>query len=277
MLDVWIRPKWEDFLISDVKAAVVQAWLRGVPRKPKTKGHLKALMHRLFEKAMLWELSPVDRNPMELVHVKGISKRIKLPIVLTVEQCLALIALLPDPYKTMVIFAICTGCRVSEILAMRWSRINFKRGTMMVTVKAVNGRVGRLKTEYSADELPLDPEFAAVLKSWKARCPDSIGDWVFPSPVTDRCYHASPIQQDYIRPAGEKLELEHVGWHTFRHTYRSWLDATGAPLGVQQKLLRHAHIGTTMQYGNAMMESKRDANSKVVQMALRPVPQQARA
>ncbi len=66
-------------------------------------------------------------------------------------------------------------------------------------------------------------------------------------------------------------QLAGVGWYTFRHTYRSWLDATGAPLGVQQKLLRHAHIGTTMQYGNAMMESKRDANSKVVRMALRPL------
>jgi integrase len=40
--------------------------------------------------------------------------------------------------------------------------------------------------------------------------------------------------------------------------------------GVQQKLMRHAQIATTMNvYGNAMMESKREANSKVVQMALR--------
>jgi integrase len=69
--------------------------------------------------------------------------------------------------------------------------------------------------------------------------------------------------------------LESVGWHTFRHTYRSWLDDTGAPIGVQQKLMRHAGIGTTMDvYGNALMKSKRDANSKVVRMALRPDPQQ---
>jgi len=25
-----------------------------------------------------------------------------------------------------------------------------------------------------------------------------------------------------------------IGWHTFRHTYRSWLDETGAPMKVQQ-------------------------------------------
>jgi integrase len=61
-----------------------------------------------------------------------------------------------------------------------------------------------------------------------------------------------------------------VGWHTFRHTYRSWLDDTGAPIGVQQKLMRHAQVSTTMNvYGNALMTAKREANSKVVKMALR--------
>jgi len=61
-----------------------------------------------------------------------------------------------------------------------------------------------------------------------------------------------------------------LGWHTFRHTYRAWLDATGTPVGVQQKLMRHANVATTMDvYGGALMDSKREANSKVVQMALR--------
>jgi len=36
------------------------------------------------------------------------------------------------------------------------------------------------------------------------------------------------------------------GWHTLRHSYRAWLDEAGAPLGVQQKLMRHANISTMM-------------------------------
>jgi len=32
-------------------------------------------MHRLFERAMLWEMVDLERNPMELVEIKGISKR----------------------------------------------------------------------------------------------------------------------------------------------------------------------------------------------------------
>jgi integrase len=62
-----------------------------------------------------------------------------------------------------------------------------------------------------------------------------------------------------------------IGWHTFRHSYRVWLDETGAPLGVQQKLMRHANISTTMNvYGGAFMESKRKANTSVVQRVLLP-------
>jgi integrase len=47
---------------------------------------------------------------------------------------------------------------------------------------------------------------------------------------------------------------------------RAWLDETGAPLGVQQKLMRHAHISTTEDhYGNASIEAKRKANRPVGQ------------
>ena len=63
-----------------------------------------------------------------------------------------------------------------------------------------------------------------------------------------------------------------IGWHTFRHTYRSWLDETGAPMKVQQELMRHASIQTTMNvYGQAMSSSKREANGKVVEMVLKPL------
>ena len=62
-----------------------------------------------------------------------------------------------------------------------------------------------------------------------------------------------------------------IGWHTFRHTYRSWLDETGAPMKVQQELMRHASIQTTMNvYGRAMTETKRRANSQVVGLVFGP-------
>ena len=67
-------------------------------------------------------------------------------------------------------------------------------------------------------------------------------------------------------------EVYLIGWHTFRHTYRSWLDETGAPMKVQQELMRQASIETTMNVvGQAMTTSKREAHSNVVEMVLKPI------
>jgi integrase len=315
-----VRVKWGETRISRMKPLGVQEWLKKMDAAPKTKGHVKAIMHRLYEKAMLWEIVEWQRNPMELVEIKGISKRQKKPIVLTVEQYYQILELLPQPYRTMVIVAQCTGLRAEEVLALEWQDIDFENLSMKVVRAVVHGRVETVKTEYSEDELPLDPDFAAILLDWKRECEKQVRkalndgttplpglDLVFTSPATGRHFHTAPAQQDYIRPAGcclvecpkcgagegvwcltdsptpngKRLPLHEerwaaagklgsVGWHAFRHTYRSWLDDTGAPMGVQQKLMRHAQISTTMNvYGNALMDAKREANSKVVRRALR--------
>jgi integrase len=43
-----------------------------------------------------------------------------------------------------------------------------------------------------------------------------------------------------------------LGTHSFRHTYRSWLDQVGTQLAVQQKAMRHTDIRTTMIYGDVV-------------------------
>ena len=315
-----VRAKWGTNRIARVKPMHVQEWLRNLEAAPKTKGHIKAVIHRLYEKAMLWEMVEWQRNPMELVEIKGISKRRKRPVILTVEQFFLMLPLIPQPYRTMVLLAQCSGLRVEEVLAVEKPDIHFEKLSMQIVRAVVHGRVKLVKTEYSEDELPLDPDLAAVLLDFireaEREALAKLGnegagiiesDLLFVSPMTGRHFHASPIGQDYIRPAGcclvdcpncgavagewcktdfsvpngKRLPLHDerwdaagkygsIGWHTFRHTYRSWLDDTGAPMGVQQKLMRHAQISTTMNvYGNALMESKREANSAVVSKLFR--------
>jgi hypothetical protein len=102
-----VRLKWGETRISRMKPLGVQEWLKKMDAAPKTKGHVKALMHRLYEKAMVeWQ-----RNPMQLVEIKGISKRKKKLVVLTVQQYYLLLGLIPPPYRTMVMVAQCTGLR----------------------------------------------------------------------------------------------------------------------------------------------------------------------
>lgn len=136
----------------------------------------------------------------------------------------------------------------------------------------MKGRIGKVKTEASNDYVPLDPEFAQVLLGLKGAKASGL---ILPSHVTRSCFYSGVIQQQILKPAGEKIGLSGIGWHVFRHTYRSLLDETGAPIGVQQKLMRHSNVATTMNiYGNATLKAKQNANSKVVQMVIaQPKPQ----
>ena len=59
------------------------------------------------------------------------------------------------------------------------------------------------------------------------------------------------------------MNLDGVGWHTFRHTYSSLLRQLGVDVKVQQELLRHADVRTTLNvYTQAVREYMREANSQ---------------
>ena len=272
MLKTHIRPKWADYPLDRFKPMAVEQWLRQLSLAPKTKAHIRGLMHLIFTCAERWGLIPVGKNPLSLVRVKDCTKRLKRPKILTIEQFFAILSRLPEPYRSMVIVAQCLGLRASEIVALQWGDFNFGDLTLLVQRSSVHGHVDSAKTEYSRDIVPIDLDLADVLLAWKKINPvKGNEDWVFPSPITGEPFHQESIQKKHISPAGIVAGLGlGIGWHTFRHTYRTLLDETGAPMKVQQELMRHASIQTTMNvYGQAPTSSKRQANSKVVQMVLR--------
>ena len=156
-------------------------------------------------------------------------------------------------------------------MALKWADFDFEALTLLVQRSRVHGRVGDVKTEYSRDSVPLDPALVQALMQHKERSYSAPEGWLFANPATRKPYHQEEIQKRHIRKAGIEAKIgSDIGWHTFRHSYRSWLDETGAPLTVQKELMRHASIQTTMNiYGKAMTDTKRQAHRKVVEMVLK--------
>ena len=99
--------------------------------------------------------------------MKNESKRLKALVTLTSDEFLLLLEELRESFRTIAVI-ICTGLRISEVLALRWESLNFEEGTMLVERAVVNGRIGPTKTETSKDDVPLDGEFAAILLEWQA-------------------------------------------------------------------------------------------------------------
>jgi integrase len=124
-------------------------------------------LYRLFDTAMLWELLDVRRNPIELVEVKGISKRTKRPRILQAKEAWRILDVLVQPYRTIVLIALCFGLRISEILGLRWTDFDFKRSVVLIQQSAVGKRVNKLKTEYSQDEVPVERGFILDWRSGK--------------------------------------------------------------------------------------------------------------
>src|SRR6266850_2605204 len=203
-----IRPRWGDYPISRVKPFAVEQWLKGLDLAPRTRGHLHNLMRVLLNCAMRWELTKID-----------------------------------EPFRTLVILDLATGLRCSELFALMWCDVLWDDLTLLVRRGIVTGVVSDVKTKYSNAGIPLDPALAEVLSRWQRttlfKNPE---DWVFASPfVAGRLpWYPWGVERRHIIPAGIRCGIGRIGWHTFRHTFRTLLDETGAPMKVQQELMRHA-------------------------------------
>ena len=78
------------------------------------------------------------------------------------------------------------------------------------------------------------------------------------------------IYRVYIKRAADRIGLrKRIGWHTFRHTFGTILNANGENPKVIQELMRHANLKVTMDtYVQAVTDEKREAQNKLLKMIL---------
>lgn len=144
-------------------------------------------------------------------------------------------------------------------------------GTLTIERGIVRQHVGNVKTDVSEQKMSADPEMLDVLKAWRQSTEfSSDNDWIFASPAQ---LGGLPVSYPWVwksfQQAAKRAGIRQFGTHSLRHTYRSWLDAVGTPIAVQQKLMRHSDIRTTFNiYGDVVTNEMREAHTKVVRMAL---------
>src|SRR4030095_6931012 len=121
--------------------------------------------------------------------------------------------------------------RVSPRTLLAWVRAGDVKGYPLHGTK---------QTEGSAKTFVLAHDILNRLGRWKQVshfC--EANDWIFASPfsIGRLPYSYTGTRQELVR-ASKASKIGHLSTHAFRHTYRSWLDAVGTPIAVQQKLMR---------------------------------------
>ena len=266
-LNRWVLPHWRHYELAEVRTIQVESWLRRLPLAKSSCAKIRNLMSVLFNHACRYEL--FDRNPIYLVRQSA--KRRRAPTVLMPDEIKAMLDNLSIRERTLVLLAVSTGLRQSELFGLKWGDIDLVQCTMNVTRSIVYGVVGPCKTESSQKPVPVHPLLADALSDWRKQCaytkPD---DWVFASKRHRgrRPYWGQAILRRYLRPVAQRLGIQKcIGWHTFRHTYSTLLRSVGTEFKVMQELLRHSTLRSTLDvYTQAITPAKHAAQAAVLSL-----------
>ena len=209
---------------------------------PRTVNYELTVMGHAFSLAIKeWEW--VKGNPVSRVSKERVHNQIER--WLTDEEEKRLLQVSPKWLQDIIVFAINTGFRQSEILDLKWSQIDFDRRTVTISEQKNRG----------VDTLPLNHTIMNLLKDRKAVTRDAAH--VFPNNNWERKKNRNLLKAFYT--AIKKAKIVKFRFHDLRHTFATRLVQSGVDLYAVQKLGRWKNTSMVMRYAHHYPESLRPA------------------
>jgi integrase len=207
------------------------------------------VMHHMMEKAAtIWSKETgIDRNPADLVELKRPDdqrdrylseeelKRLKQALD-EKTYCKGTNKINKTFYRLrmIVLIAVTTGMRVSEIFGLRWSDVMVGEGLLAVRAKLKGG-----KMRYA----PMPDELAGELR----RFPAVIGEDRIFAPKSGAMGGRQRVEGSF-EDLLERAKIENFRFHDLRHTFASWYMMNGGDLYELAKILGHSNIKMTERY-----------------------------
>ena len=236
----------------------------------RTRNNRLSALHAFFQYASLNE-------PAHALHCQRVlaipTKRYERgPVEFLIEQETAALVAAPGPEtwigrrdQTLLLVAVQTGLRNSEITSLRHQDVEFGSGAHLRYL----GKGRKMRCT------PLRPDIAAVLKQWLSEQSGDPDDPIFPSS------RGGPLSADALqrlvarhaataRRAGPSLTGKTVTPHTLHHTAAMNLLRRGVDLTVIALWLGHESTDTTQIYLHADMQLKEQALSYATSTGVAP-------
>jgi integrase len=170
--------------------------------------------------------------------------------------------------RPLIVTALFTGLRASELRGVPWSAVNFERRMITVRQRADEwGTLGKPKSAAGQREVPMSPTVYNTLREWKLGCPKGELDLVFPNTL-GKVQPLSGIAQRGWRPLQKKIGLvDNAGgplfnFHSLRHFFASWAIEQGFSPKRLQALLGHSSIQMTFDRYGHLFPSPEDDQEK---------------
>ena len=238
-----------------------------LPMIKRVVGDLGSILADAQERGLVAQNVVRSLNPHK--KRRRLERRQKVPLKVGMhipapEEIRAIVTHLEGRWRPLLLTAIFTGLRASELRGLRWEDVDLKKAELHVRQRADRfNTIGQPKSASGQRTLPLPPIVVNTLRAWKLRCPKAEKDLVFPtgagevenlSNILVRGFKPAQIAAGVVDKAGK---AKYAGLHTLRHFYASWCinrKADGGlelPLKVVQHRLGHSSIQMTSDvYGH---------------------------
>ncbi|BBE50951.1 Tyrosine recombinase XerC [Ferriphaselus amnicola] len=213
----WIQPYLTGKVLRDIDREMISriGEIKAKQSSPATANRILALIRSIIRRAALeWEW--IEKVPRIRLY-KEAKRRVRW---LTPEQVKTLLVELPPHQQDMVLFALSTGLRQSNVVQLEWSQVDMNRRVAWIHPDQAKARKAIL--------VPLNSVAMGVLTRQVGKHPERVFT-----------YHGKPVAWANTKAwtgALKRAGIENFRWHDLRHTWASWLAQQGTPLNVLQEL-----------------------------------------
>ena len=193
-----------------------------------------SVIKHMFSKAVDWEF--VESETLKQVRrVKLLPDDSKRLRYLSREECERLIAACDLHIKPLVITALNTGMRKSEIFNLKWDNVDLRHGFILLdTTKNGERR-----------EIPINQTLKETLQGITRRLDVP---YVFFNPSTNKPY-TKDLKRSF-HTALKKAGIRDFHFHDLRHTFASHLVMAGVDITTVRELLGHKTLTMTLRYAH---------------------------
>ncbi len=203
----------------------------------------------------------VSQNVASDVKVSRPSRdRIKVEIP-TRDEIRALIAAADADFKPMLLTAVFTGLRASELRGLRWQDVDLKGATVSVAQRVDQwGTTGPPKSAAGRRTVPIPPSLVQTLREWRLRCPIGPLGLAFPDSRGGVQVHKNVLTRRYYPTQVLAALPRRYSFHALRHFAASAFIAQKVDLKRLSGWLGHSTVTLTLdRYGHLLVDEKGDA------------------
>lgn len=284
LIDLYILPMLGKTKLKDLNLRMVNEFYSRLLDKCvglSNIGYAHRVLHTALEQAV--KNGTLGRNPAHGATVPKRSHR-EMKILNDQQVTLFLVAASGSRYKALYHLAVTTGMRFSELRGLRWSDVEWIKGTISVNrqIQDIPGKgslSGAPKTHAGTRTILLGEKSLNELKEQKQRVEEEkskVGDsWqdddlIFPSSIGTP-FSKTDLQRDFVKVLSA-ANLPRIRFHDLRHTAASLMLNHGVPALVVSKILGHSNPSVTLTiYAHSTLDMQSIA-AGIMDAIVTPIP-----